>query len=170
MATTHRARKRHRARPIDPLATWRAFQGQKMIDHVHVETVHNQVFDAITAFSQGRDCEANWRLIADAYNVAESLAELRIGSDPASRERIAAGQRVLADVWQRHALRRSWTLHAAELNTLREAEWLHHIQLQHATQSEFERACANTIERMRQARAGNAPAGAIVLGTGAPAA
>lgn len=168
MDRPHAPGKRHRRRPADPLATWRAFAGQAMIDRTSVELVRSQLDGAINAFASAHHCEANWRLMADAFNVAESLAHLRIGSDPASRGRIADAQQVLAAVWQRHQLRGSWTLHANELNALREGAWLHHIQLQHATQGEFERACANTVERMRQARAGNAPAGAIVLGTGAP--
>jgi len=166
--TTHAPRKRRRPRLADPLATWRAFSGQAMIERAQVALVHGQVAAAITAFSQGHDCLHHWRLLADAFNVAESLAALRIGSDAESRERIARAQQVLAAVYQRWQLRASWTLHAAELNALREAEWLHHIQLQYATLSEFERACVNTAERLQQARAGNAPAGAIVLGTGAP--
>jgi len=163
MGGTSSPRKRYRTRPIDPLATWKAMTGQAMIDRHHVELVQSQLDAAIRDFSCGRDCLANWKLIADALNVSESLSDLRICSDTESRACIAKAHQVLSAVHQRHQTRASWTLHAAELNDLQLAAWIHHIQLKHATQSEFERACANTVERVKQALAGNAGPGTIVI-------
>jgi hypothetical protein len=156
-------RKRYRPRPVDPLATWRAFQGTKVIDRTDAANQRRIVDHAIEQFAAGRDCAAHWMSMADVFNLAESLSEIGLCSDAESRERIAHAQRVLAEVHQRHQLRNSWTLHAAELAALREAAWLHHIQLTHATHSEFERAYKATEQRMQQARAGNAPSGAIVI-------
>jgi len=162
MARSH-ARKRYHPRPVDPLATWRAFKGNTVIEREHVEAQRRIVDHAVDEFSRGHDCAQHWVSMADAFNVAESLAEIGICSDADSRERIAHAQRVLGEVHLRHKARASWTLHAAELEALRLAAWIHHIQLRHATQSEFERAYRATEQRIAQARAGNAPTGAIVI-------
>jgi hypothetical protein len=158
-----RPRKRYRPRHADPLAMWRAFKGSNPIAAADVEAHRNLVDNAITEFARGADCAKHWVSMADVFNVAESLCNEHLCSDAESRERIAHAQRVLAEVQQRHKLRGSWTLHASELETLREAAWVHHIQLRFATNAEFERAYQATVERVAQARAGNAAPGTIVI-------
>lgn len=123
---------------------------------------------ALQAFRTGRDCDAQWRNMADALNTAEALARIGIASDDDSRERIDAAQRVLADVHQRQAQRGSWTLRGPELQALDDGLWIFRVQLDHCSLGEFERARRDSAERIRQARAGNAPAGAHVVGTTTP--
>jgi hypothetical protein len=73
--------------------------------------------------------------------------------------------RVLADVHERHAARKSWTLRGPELQALSDGLWVARIQLEHCSLGEFERARKQVAQRIRQARAGNAPAGAHVVGS-----
>jgi len=119
--------------------------------------------DALDKFRRGIDCPDHWRSMADALNMAENLAGIGIASDEASRQRIQAGQRVLADVAQRAFHTDSWTLRSPELQALDDALWIHRIQLEHCSLGEYERAERATVNRVSQARAGNAPAGAIVI-------
>lgn len=120
------------------------------------------VRNALEAYRTGQDCAAQWCVLADALNVAEGLAAAGICSDEASCERIAAGQRALSLAHRRHAERGSWTMYAAELRALDEAVWVGSVQLDHCSLGEYERAVEATRRRMQQARAGNAPAGAVV--------
>lgn len=129
-------------------------------DRINLQRI---VEHALHAFRSGRDCAAHWRTLADALNTAEQLARIGIASDDASRERIADAQRVLADVHRRHAQRGSWTLHGPELQALDDGLWVHRVQLQHCSLGEFDRARHDVAERVRQARAGNAPAGAHIV-------
>lgn len=121
------------------------------------------VADALHAFRSGRDCATHWCTLADALNTAEALARIGIASDPDSRDRIADAQMVLADVHRRHAERGSWTLRGPELQALDDGLWTHRVQLEHCSLGEFERARRETAERIRQARTGNAPAGAVIV-------
>lgn len=131
-------------------------------DRLALQGIVRQAFDE---FTRGREPARQWVVLADALNVAESLAAppLRICADNASRQRIADGQRVLAHAHQRHTQRGTWALRGPELGALGDAVWLHGVQLDHCSLGEYERAIEFTRRRVQQARAGNAPAGAIVI-------
>lgn len=120
---------------------------------------------ALDEYRAGRDCANHWRTMADALNTAEMLAKAGIASDNASKARIDEAMRVLADVWDRHEARRSWTLRAPELWALDDGLWVARMQLEHCSLGEFERARKKVAERIRHARAGNVPAGAHVVGS-----
>lgn len=121
------------------------------------------VEQALHDFRTGRDCAAQWCTMADALNTAETLAGMGIVSDDDSRDRISHAQQVLADVHRRHAERGTWALRGPELQALDDGLWVHRVQLEHCSLGEFERARRDTAERLRQARAGNAPAGARIV-------
>lgn len=120
------------------------------------------VHGAVHEFACGRDCPRHWRDLADTANFAEALAELRIGAGPDADAVISAAQRALADVHQRHAAR-GWTLYADEIAALQWLAQLHAVQLAACSYGEFDTAFRRVHERMAQARAGNAPRGALVL-------
>lgn len=120
---------------------------------------------ALTGLRTGNgDLVGHWKSIADALNVAEQLSVLGICSDQASRDRIEAGHEALASVHARHHERNSWTLTAAELRSLDDGLWIHRVQLEHCSLSEYERAVTRVRHRTSQALAGNAAPGVQVLG------
>jgi hypothetical protein len=161
---SRRARARFDRRVIlNPVAV--AIEGAQKLCVKDRSNLQRIVDLALQAFRTGRDCAAQWRNMADALNTAESLARVGIASDDASRDRIDAAQRVLADVHQRHAEHGSWTLRGPELQALDDGLWVFRVQLEHCSLGEFERARHDCTERIRQARAGNAPAGARMVGS-----
>lgn len=129
-------------------------------DRTNLAAIFTGAFDG---FRRGERCPDHWATMADAVNMAESLADIGIASDESSRERIQAGQETLAAVAKRHVTRGSWTLYPAEITALDEALFIHRVQLEHCSLGEFERAEALTRNRIFQARQGNAPAGAVIV-------
>lgn len=119
---------------------------------------------AFTGLRTGREPKQAWCALADVLNIAEQLADIGICSDAQSRGLITAGQQALASLHQRHAERASWTLRVAELRALDDAVWIARVQIEHCAKGELERAVAATRNKVRQALAGNAPAGALVCG------
>lgn len=156
-------RKAYRPRPVHLNAVQRAIEGSGLLPAHEVARIKLSLTLALQAFGCGEQCAMHWMTMADALNVAEGLADVGICSDDASRERVAAGQAALAGVHTRHRERGSWTLYAAERQALDDALWLHGVQLGNCSFHEYERAVSATVERIRQARAGNAPRGAIVV-------
>jgi hypothetical protein len=112
----------------------------------------------------GREGHFHWACLADASNVAEQLAAIGIGSGPEAEAAIHAAQKVLADVYQRHDERGTWAMRADEIEALRLLIDLHQTQMSLCTLGEFERAFRATVERVSQAKAGNAPAKAVLVG------
>lgn len=159
---SRRARARFDKRVIlNPIAV--AIEGAALLPERDRMALQAIVQHAQADFSRGTDCTRHWLTMADALNISESLARLGIASDADSVERIMAAQAVLAAAHQRHAQRGTWALRGAELQALDAGLWTHRIQLEHCSLREFERARADTVERIRQARAGNAPRGAVVI-------
>jgi hypothetical protein len=107
--------------------------------------------------------DASWCDMADAANIAETLAGMGIGSGPEADAAITAAQRVLSDVYARHVERGTWAMRSEEIEALRLLIALHEVQLEACSFGEFDRAFRKTAERVRQALAGNAPADAIVV-------
>ncbi len=115
----------------------------------------------------GADADAAWRDLADTANVAETLADMRIGGGLQARLAIQHAQEALAYCAQERAERGTWALRAGDrieirmrLELLRD---LHRTQLSECSYGEFERAFNLTVERLRQARSGNAPRDAVVV-------
>lgn len=118
---------------------------------------------AVREFSQGINCAARWRDLADISNLTESLSRLRICSGDQADELIAGAQQALADVHVRHAERGTWTLYADEIDVLQWLVSLHTKQLQECSYGEFEDALQQTKHRLEAARAGNASPNAVVV-------
>ena len=156
-------RKAYTPGPVHTNAWWRAITGAAKLPADDVARVKAGLARAFTEFGCGRECRDHWACMADAMNVAESLANAGICSDDGSRDRIHAAMTVLADVVSRHQAGGSWTLHADERQQLDDGLWLHGIQLEHCSFSEYERAIQDVRNRVSQARAGNAPKGFKVI-------
>lgn len=157
-----RKRSTYRPRPrlVDPVALALELSAKlTMHDQTQLRAIVRQAYDGLRT---GTHPGAAWRQLADALNIAEQLCHLGIASDSDSRSRIAKGQEALAAVHRRQAIGSGWTLYPVELTALETAVWMHEVQLQHASKGEFERAHHLAAERVRQARTGNAPTGAMV--------
>ena len=168
MGRHHMRSRRHKRQFVaDANALQRALVG---VSKISAEDVARQVaamriaIDGLLAGHNGSDC---WRSMADAANVAESLAELGIGGGEEARQVIAEAQEALAWIVQERRERGTWALRADERDEIRRRlTWLasvHATQLSHASYSEFERAYQATARRVQQARAGNAAKGSIVI-------
>jgi hypothetical protein len=159
---SRRARMRFDRRVIlNPIAV--AIDQARKLHDIDRKALQRIIAHAQHAFCTGRDCATQWLVMADALNTAEALARIGIFGDSDSRERIDGAQRVLADVHQRQAQNGSWTLRGPELQALDTGLWVARSQLEHCSLGEFDRARRDAAERVRQARAGNAPAGALVV-------
>jgi hypothetical protein len=163
-------RRAYTAKPVHLNAIERAITGAAKLPVAAVADVKTTLTLALTTFGRGVDCEHHWTSMADALNVAESLADQRICSDDTSRDCILAAQAALAAVAQRCQAGRGWTLYPTERNAIDTALWLHGVQLDNCSFREYENAVDATRNRIAAARAGNAPHGAIVIeGAIAPA-
>lgn len=163
MGRTAKPRKAYRPQPLHLNAHQLAMAKVHKLRQVDLADQCNVLDTALRTFAAGHNCAHHWRSLADAANVCESMAALGIGAGSQATEIIQGAQRVLHDVLQRHRTRGSWTLYPLELDTLYWLLALHKRQLAECDYSEFVRALDQTHARVAQARAGNAPAGAIVV-------
>lgn len=161
---SRRARQRqHHPRRVSANALQIAIKGVSLLSHDDVEGQVALMNQAAAEFSRGQHCERHWLSLADTANMAETMAAMGLGSGPDADRVIEDAQRALGAVHQRHAERGTWTLWADEIEALGWLVRLHTTQLRACSYREFELAFHRTAERLAQARAGNAPAGAIVV-------
>lgn len=163
---SRRARKYH-PRPTYANAVQIAIARVKPLSAADVAGQKELIQHALAQFCQGAHCHAHWCSLADAANMAETLAGMGLGSgDDASRV-IELAQRALADVHQRHTTRGSWTLYADEIDALHWLVRLHcSAQLPACSYGELADAMTATRNRMQQALAGNAARGTLVIDGG----
>ena len=121
------------------------------------------VAKAIRAFMYGKATPEHWASLADTSNVSETLCQMRLGGGPEAERVIRDAQKVLSDVSERFKARGSWTLYAAEIDALQWLAQLHKTQLQVCSYGEFEAAYTKTVNRIKQARAGNVAEGVVVV-------
>lgn len=143
MTRNAKPRKAYRPGPVHANATHIALTGVRKIAAHDVRNQIELINSTLQQFMAGHHCAANWRSLADAANMAETLAGMHI----------CGGQQITA----------SWTLYASEIEALGWLTTLHARQLAECDYSEFERALQRTHNRVSAARAGNAPRGAIVV-------
>lgn len=163
MGRTAKPRKAYRPQPLHLNAHQIAMAKVHKLRQTDLAGQYAVMDTALRSFAAGHDCAHHWRSLADVANVCESLAAMGIGAGSQADEIIRSAQRVLHDVLQRHRSRATWTLYPLELDTLYWLLALHKRQLAECDHSEFSRALDQTHARIAQARAGNAPAGAIVI-------
>jgi hypothetical protein len=163
MPGTRKPRKGYRPAPVYANTVLRAVGGACRIAPGEVAAQQQRIRHALQAFSAGQHCAHHWRSLADVANMAETLAEMRIGAGEEADAVIQQAQQTLAEVWARHTARGTWTLYPAELDALHWLLRLHEVQMQVCSYSEFEEAFQRTTRRIAQARAGNAPPSARVI-------
>ena len=163
---SRRARK-YAAKPVYLNAVQIALARVKPLSAADVAGQTALIQHALAQFCQGTNCDAHWRSLADAANMAETLAGMGLGSGDDATRVIELAQRTLADVHQRHTTRGSWTLYADEIDALHWLVRLHcSAQLPACSYGELSDAMTATRNRMQQALAGNAPRNALVVDGG----
>jgi hypothetical protein len=160
---SRRGRTRTRRAPaVDNMAIAKA--RAELLSHEHVAMQRAIVERALDKFSKGIDCAFHWNSLADTANVAQTLAGMRLGGGLQAEQVIESAQLALQAVKQRHARRGTWTLYADELDALTWLVRLHTTaQLPACSYGEFDDAFQATHRRLRQALAGNASPGAVVV-------
>ena len=146
----------------------RTIRGAAKLLPADVQRQANIMASAIdTLLAGGAAAGAAWLDLADTANLAETLSANGLGRGQDADIVLRQAQEALAYLAQERASRGTWALRAEErvevrlrLELLRD---LHRVQLQACSYGEFERAYTATAERVRQARAGNAPADAVVV-------
>ena len=118
---------------------------------------------ALTDLQTSQQPARAWRSLADAANMAETLEGMGLGSGPQAQQVIQDAQAALAAVWERGNGRGSWAMRFNESDSISWLIALHAVQLGASSYGAFEDALRDTHNRVAQARAGNAPAGAIVI-------
>lgn len=155
-------KKKRKARPVYANPMQAVIAQISFIEPDHRRMLKRAFDGALNDFIRGVECQDAWMSLADACNVGEQLCNLGICSDDDSRARIAGGHQVLGDVMQRFNDRKSWTLYAEEIEAMREALWLHDVQLGFCTLAEYGKAVQAVINRTKAARAGNLARGTVV--------
>ena len=110
---------------------------------------------AVHALQYGGFTADHWRVLADAFNIAEALAKppVNIANDHA--EKFDEAHCVLFALSEQYRDRRSWTARAQQLQVIKDAMFIFQIQLENVGQGEFERTVEKLKRRMVQALAGN---------------
>lgn len=162
-------RKAYRPRAVHANAVQIAINGARRLSAADVDLLAGEQQRALNEFSQGKNCPDNWRRLGDAANVAETMAAMGLGSGQQADEVIAQAKQALRNCAERHHQRATWTLYAQELDALTWLLRLQRLQLQVCSYSEFCAAIDTTQQRIRQAVAGNAPAGAVLVQAPIPA-
>jgi hypothetical protein len=157
-----RTRRKPRNLAYDNMALARA-RVERLSDE-HVTMQRGLIETAFDRFRKGIDCEFHWCSLADTAEVSQTLAGMGLGSGPEADRIIGDAKMALQAVKQRKAERGTWTLYPAEIEAL---DWL--ITLHGSTQlpacsyGEFDEAFHATHRRLRQALAGNAAPGKVVV-------
>jgi len=110
---------------------------------------------AIKALQFGTFTAQHWKDLADAFNIAEACAKppVNVANDHAGLFRDAHD--VLGSLNEQFRTCGVWTPRGPQLQVLKDAMFVHSIQLQNVGQGELERAIDRIVNRVSQARAGN---------------
>lgn len=119
------------------------------------------VHAAFAAFRCGLGAIDPWAQLADTMNIARELAERQIASD--HKPTFQAAQQALTDVFERAEAKGCWTLRGPEIAALDLAIFVFKVQLDNCSRGELGEAVTRVVNRITQARAGNAAPGVRVV-------
>lgn len=106
------------------------------------------------------DVKQAWSDLVDVLNIAEQLCELRIAGNLLGE--IMAGQSALSAQIERMGAGKGPALYPAEMAAIREALWVHSVQLDHCSAGEAQEAIKRVRDVCSAALKGNAARGVIV--------
>ena len=165
MPRNHKPRKRYAPKRSlwNPLAA--ALDRVTLLDAEQRVLLDSPLLGALEAFRTGRGTREHWMSLVDAMNVAESIAQRGIFREDRA-DAYGAAQAVLADVSDRHAAGRGWTLRGPEITALTLGVRCHELQMDQVSQGEMSDAIESVKRRVQQALAGNASPGARICTAG----
>jgi len=161
MGRNTKPRKAYRPRQlVDPVL--RATTGVRLLARADVESQLHIARTALAELGRGHHTLQHWCSLADTANMAESLARLGIGAGPDAEHVIQLAQHTLNAI---HGRLQAGTvaMKHAEIEALLWLISVHATQLRACSYSEFDAAFCGTRNRIAQARAGNAPARAVIV-------
>lgn len=132
-----------------------AMDSARKLTPAQVEQMMTPNNAALEALRTGRFDGHQWRVLADAFNIAEALAKppVNIANDHA--DKFDEAQKVLFALSEQRRDRGTWTPRALQLQTVTDALEIFEIQLEHVAQGEFERAVDKLKRRQIEALRGN---------------
>lgn len=110
---------------------------------------------AVQALQYGQFNADHWRVLADAFNIAEALARPPVNIANDHSEKFEEAQCVLYALSEQFRDRKTWTARSAQLQAVKDAMEIFEIQLEHVAQGEFERVVEKLTQRMVEALRGN---------------
>ena len=110
---------------------------------------------AVEALRTGYFNADHWRILADAFNIAEALARPPVNLANDHLAKFEEAHCVLFARSEQYRDRRTWTPRAPQLATIKDAMELFEIQLSYVGQGEFERAVDRLRRQITQAIRGN---------------
>lgn len=96
---------------------------------------------------------SDWRHLADAFNLGEVLAQPPFNLGNNHLETMRQAHAVLGELAEQHQRIRSWTARATQLATIKDALFIHEVQLRNAGIGELLRAEQTVANRIRDALA-----------------
>lgn len=140
-----------------------AINGSRKLDAADVAGMKAAHALALRSLTRGEEYAAAWMRLADAANMAETLAAMRIGAGDDADAVIEAAQAALAEIHTRYTERGTRALYADEIDALSWLVRLHDTQLSEVSYREFRDAFERTKQRIAQAQAGNVAPGVTVI-------
>lgn len=110
---------------------------------------------AVHALQFGQFSDHHWRVLADAFNIAEVLARPPVNIANDHQQDFEEAQTVLYALSEQYRDRGTWTARSEQLLAVKAAMEIFQIQLENVGQGEFERAVEKLKQRMIQALRGN---------------
>lgn len=110
---------------------------------------------AVHALQFGQFNDHHWRVLADAFNIAEVLARPPVNIANDHQQDFEEAQTALYALSEQHRDRGTWTARSDQLLAVKAAMEIFQIQLENVGQGEFERAVEKLKQRMIQALRGN---------------
>lgn len=152
MNSTHRAAARAKHdRLINPVAL--AIGLVSVLNAAEREERLRPYQQAVQALQFGGFDVSHWRYLADALNLGEVMAQPPFNLGNNHLETMRQAQAVLGDLAEQHRRIGSWTARSHQLGTLKDALFIHEVQLRNAGVGELLRAEQIVVNRTRAALA-----------------
>lgn len=110
---------------------------------------------AAKALQFGHFDDNHWRNLADAFHIAEALAQPPVNIANDHIDKFEEAQTVLYALSEQYRERGTWTAKGVQLAVVQDALEIFGIQLENVAQGEFERAVEKLKRRMTEALRGN---------------
>jgi len=156
MRTIHRNSAHAKRTPlplVDPIQ--HAMSGAACLTKGQLETLMAPNRAAVAALQYGQFNEHHWRVLVDAFNIAEVLAKPPVNLANDHADKFNDAHCVLLALSEQYRDRRSWTARGHQLQTIKDAMFIFQIQLENVAQGEFERTVEKLKRRMIEALRGN---------------